>query len=264
MLVDDARLVAGHRLAGRAVTDIAGTVRQERVEHLGRAEAVEHVDACDLAPALADMRGQGLAGGDAEPQAVGARALADVLVREQRGVERRHAVENGRPVHAHDLEHAFGRRPVRPQHGGGADREREGQGVAEPVGKEQLGGGMHDVVLGDAENALAEQLRGRHQVGMDVLDALGVAGRARGVEPERDLVRHRVGGEGRRVRFGDEVLEGVRAGELSCRPQGSEPASAAASPAPAGSRRRAPHRRPAPARGSRPGCRRIAAASDRC
>ena len=74
---------------------------------------------------------------------------------------------------------------------------------------------MHDVVPGDAENALAEELRGRHQVGMDVLDALGVAGRARGVEPEGDLVRHRVRGEGLRVGFGDEVLEGVRAG--NCR-----------------------------------------------
>ena len=133
------------------------------------------------------MRGQGLAGRDAEPQAVGARALADVLVREQRGVERGHPVEDGDAVALERLEHAFRRRPVRPERGGGADREREGQGVAEPIGKEQLRGGMHDVVLGNAENALAEQFRGRHQVGMDVLDALGVAGRARGVEPEGDF-----------------------------------------------------------------------------
>src|SRR6185312_5348615 len=55
VLVDDARLVAGHRPAGRAIADVAGTVRQKRIEHLGRAEAVEHVDAGDLAPALADM-----------------------------------------------------------------------------------------------------------------------------------------------------------------------------------------------------------------
>ena len=73
---------------------------------------------------------------------------------------------------------------------------------------------MHDVVLGNAENALAEQFRGRHQVGMDVLDALGVAGRARGVEPEGDFVGQRVGDDGLCVGFCDQVLEGMRAGQF--------------------------------------------------
>ena len=197
-----------------------GRLLRNVLQHFGRAEPVEHVDADDVAPALADMRRQGLAGRDADAQPVGAGALADVLVREQGGVERRHAVEDGRPVAPHDLEHAFGRGAVRPQHGGGADRQREGHGIAEPIGKEQLGGGMHDVVLADAEDALAEQLRGRHQVGMDVLDALGIAGRARGVEPEGDFVGHGVGGEGRRVGAGDEVLERMHvaaAERRSCR-----------------------------------------------
>ena len=66
---------------------------------------------------------------------------------------------------------------------------------------------MHDVVLGNAENALAEQFRGRHQIGMDVLDALGIAGRAGGVEPEGDFVRQRVGGDGLCVGFCDQVFE---------------------------------------------------------
>ena len=50
---------------------------------------------------------------------------------------------------------------------------------------------------------------------MDVLDALGIAGRAGGVEPERDFVRHRVGGERRGIGGGDDVLEQmhVAAGE---------------------------------------------------
>src|SRR5262245_52906217 len=61
VLVNDTRVVAGHRPAGRAVTNVVRTVRQEGVEHLGRAETIEHVDAHDLAPALADMRGQGFA-----------------------------------------------------------------------------------------------------------------------------------------------------------------------------------------------------------
>src|SRR6187551_185385 len=113
VLVHDARLVAGYRLAGRAIADVAWAVRQKRVQHLGRAKAVEHVDACDLAPALADMRGQGLAGGDAEPQAVGARALADAFMCEQCGVERGHAVKDRHAVALERLEHAFRRRPVR-------------------------------------------------------------------------------------------------------------------------------------------------------
>jgi hypothetical protein len=153
------------------------------------------------------MCGQGLAGGDAEPQAVRARALADAFMCEQCGIERGHAVENRDAVALERLEHALRRRPVRPERGGGANGQRKCQGIAEPIGKEQLGSGMHDVVLGDAENALAEQSRGRHQVGMDVLDALGIAGRARGVEPEGDLIRHGVGGDGCCVGAGDQVLE---------------------------------------------------------
>ena len=62
---------------------------------------------------------------------------------------------------------------------------------------------MHDVILADIKDALAEQLRGGHQVGMDVLDALGVAGRARGVEPEGNFVRQRVGSERRWIGAGD-------------------------------------------------------------
>src|SRR6185369_5799788 len=40
-LVDEADAITGNRLPGRAVAHRAGPVRQEDVEHLGRADAVE-------------------------------------------------------------------------------------------------------------------------------------------------------------------------------------------------------------------------------
>ena len=49
VVADDAQLVAGHRLAGGAVAHVAGPVGQEDVQHLGRADAVEDVDAEVLA-----------------------------------------------------------------------------------------------------------------------------------------------------------------------------------------------------------------------
>ena len=42
---------------------------------------------------------------------------------------------------------------------------------------------------------------------MDVLDALRIAGRAGGIEPERDFVGHRVGGERRGIGGGEDILE---------------------------------------------------------
>ena len=66
---------------------------------------------------------------------------------------------------------------------------------------------MHDVILADSQDALAEQLRSGHQVRMNVLDPLWIPGRARGVEPEGNFIGHRVGSKRRWVGFGDEILE---------------------------------------------------------
>ena len=68
---------------------------------------------------------------------------------------------------------------------------------------------MHHVVFADAEHALAVQPGGRHQARMYVLDALGIAGRAGGVEPERHFVGQRIGGEGLFARLRDQLLEQV-------------------------------------------------------
>src|SRR5215470_3875192 len=81
VLVDDLHVVSRHRLAGRSVADVAGPVAQKRLQHFGRAEPVENVDADDRAPAFAEMGGQRLASRNTQPQAVGARAGAEVGMR---------------------------------------------------------------------------------------------------------------------------------------------------------------------------------------
>ena len=53
------------------------------------------------------------------------------------------------------------RRPLGDQHGGGADRHRKRQRVAEAVGEEQLCRREDDVVLANAEHALAVESRRR-------------------------------------------------------------------------------------------------------
>ena len=88
----------------------------------------------------------------------------------------------------HDVEHRVGRRTVRPQHRRCADRHRERERVAHAVGEEKLRRREHDVVLANPDNIPAHQRRGGGRRGLHVLHALGIAGRARGVHPERDLV----------------------------------------------------------------------------
>ena len=184
-----------------------GPVAQKGLQHLGRADPVEDVDAYHRAPAFAEMRGQRLARRNAETQAVGARAGADLGMCEQGRVERRHAIEDGGAMTAQRRKHRLRGRPIRQQDGAGADRHGKGHGIAEAVGERQFRRGEHDVVLAQPDDALAHERRSRHQAGMHVPDRLGIAGRARRVHPECDLVRHGRRGERRRFRPRQQVLE---------------------------------------------------------
>jgi hypothetical protein len=80
----------------------------------------------------------------------------------------------------HDLRR---RAPVE-EHRGRADRHREGHGVAQPVGEEDLGHREDRVVLADAQHLRAVGVGGGLQAGMHVAHALGLAGGAGGIEPE--------------------------------------------------------------------------------
>jgi hypothetical protein len=119
------------------------------VQHLGRADAVEDVAADALAPAHADVSGQRLARRGRHAQLV---LMDERGVGEQLSEQRRHAAEHGRAVAGERAQHRLRRRALGEQHGGGADRERKRQRVAEAVGEEQLGGREHDVIGGDAED----------------------------------------------------------------------------------------------------------------
>ena len=61
-------LVARHRPAGRAVAHLVRAVGEEDVQHLGRADAVDDVDAEMALEALADLGRQRFAGGGDESQ----------------------------------------------------------------------------------------------------------------------------------------------------------------------------------------------------
>ncbi|MNY01167.1 hypothetical protein D3C86_1336860 [compost metagenome] len=86
------------------------------------------------------------------------------------------------------LEHGLRRGAFAHQDDGGADGQREGQAVAQAVGKEQLGGGEHHVVFADAQHGLGIELGRVPKVAMRMHHALGLAGGARRIQPERDLV----------------------------------------------------------------------------
>ena len=79
-------------------------------------------------------------------------------------------------VLSHHVQHRIGRWPAGQQDRGRADRHREGQAVAQPVGVERFGRREHNVIRLDAQNLGAIGLGGESQAGMDMANALGRAG----------------------------------------------------------------------------------------
>ncbi len=110
------------------------------------------------------------------------------LVVEHRGKQRRHAEEDAGIILVHQREHHRRRRALGIEHGGGADRHRKRQRIAEAIGEEQFCRGKTDIVLANAEHLFGIGFRGRRQTGMQMPHALGHAGRARRIQPERRLV----------------------------------------------------------------------------
>ena len=163
------------------------------MQHLGRADAVDDLQAEALLPAVEGVRRQGLGGGDAQANRV-ERAVGGVLAH-QAAVERRDRAEHRRAVLAQLGEDRLGARRARHEHRRGAEPEGEREAVAQAVGMEELGRREDDVVLAQAEHLAREGLARHLDVVMQVHDALGLAGRARAVEPEGHVVAVR----GRRV-----------------------------------------------------------------
>ena len=77
---------------------------------------------------------------------------------------------------AQTLEYGRRRRPLRHQHCRRADRQREDQRIAEPVGKEEFGRRKDDVRFRDSEDWLPVQIGNRLQIGVNVNGAFRRAG----------------------------------------------------------------------------------------
>ena len=67
-------------------------------------------------------------------------------------------------------------------------RHRKGHGVAQPVGKEHLGHGIDDVILGHAQHIAREAFGSGLQAGMDVPHPLGRAGGPGRIKPEGQFI----------------------------------------------------------------------------
>src|SRR6267378_2117200 len=147
LLVDQAQLVSGYGLPGRAVAHISRPGADEHVQHLGRTDALQDVDAGSLFPAPAHVGRQRLAGRDAKAQREGL-LLRKLGAGEHRPIECRDAVENRGLSFGESLEYRRRRRTLGHKHGCGSDGESEGLRVAEAVRKGQLRRGKKHVVLG--------------------------------------------------------------------------------------------------------------------
>ena len=156
------------------------------MQHLGRADAVDDLQAEALLPAVEGVRRQRLGGRHAQAHRV-QRAVGAVLAH-QRAVERRDRAEHRRAMLAQLGEDRLGTRQARHEHRRRAEPQREREAVAQPVGVEELGRREDDVVLAQAEHLAREGLARHLDVVMQVHDALGLARRARAVEPEGHVV----------------------------------------------------------------------------
>ena len=165
------------------------------MQHLGGADAVEHLAAEVRREALAHFARQRLARRHAAAQC-DLVACRQVLRGKHRRVQRRHAEKHAWSVLHQSLEYGRRRRPLSHQHHGCAGRKRKGQRIAEPIGKEELGGGEHHIVLSQSEHLPPIGFIGPVEVRMRMHRTLGTAGRSRRVEPEGDVV---AAGRGRRL-----------------------------------------------------------------
>src|SRR5260221_11907009 len=106
-LVGNQRFVAWHQLAGTAGAYLSWAIADEDVQDFGAANAIEDLHVEGLFPAAQDVRGQGLAGRDAEAHGGKIEALTGLGKRAHSRVERGNAVEDGRPILLDAFEHVF-------------------------------------------------------------------------------------------------------------------------------------------------------------
>ena len=184
--------IAGHAQAGGAELLVVGTVGEIDVQRLGRAQPFDDFEAGQRLPAVEDLGRQHLGGRQrhAQRREIG-RGRAFGLG--QRGIERRQSEEHGRAIAFDRLEDRRRLWLARQQQRGGADREREGDGIAKAVGEEDFRHREADVVGRELEHVARERGFAIGHVVLQMDDALGPSGRAGRIHPERHLVAMGVG-----------------------------------------------------------------------
>ena len=174
-LIDKPDFIARNGHAAGSINDVTFAVRQEDMQHLGRPDTVEDVDTGPGKPAFADGRRKRFARRNAKSQ----RRLDPVIAvtGRQHGREQcRHTAEQGRAFVGQDFQHPVRRGPSGKQQRRGADRHREGHGVAKTVGKEDLCRRIDKVILTNTQHLATIGIRGGAKAAMNVCDALRLAG----------------------------------------------------------------------------------------
>src|SRR6266700_1991859 len=182
-LAGNQRVEAWHQLARTAGAYLSRAIADEDVQDFGAANTIEDLHVEGLFPAPQDVRGQGLAGRDAEAHRGKIEALAGIGQREHRCIERGNAVEDGRAILLNGLEHVLCQRPARIVNSAGPDAEGEGEVIAQAVGKEEFGGGEGNICLLNAENGFGVVFQAVGGIMLQVDAALGEAGAARTIQP---------------------------------------------------------------------------------
>ena len=207
LVVDQDGLVARHGQPGRAGPDLARAVRQEDVQDLGGPDAVQHLHAEAVPPPPVQLLGQRLPCGDAQAERREIVALRRLLHLEHGGVERGHAEEERGLAAVDQLEHRLRERPVGIEDALRPHAHGEVHVAAEAIGEEELGRRDGAVVLRHAEHLQAIGIRAVHHVMLQVHRALGPAGGAGGIEPERRVVPRRLHRVELRGRLADPRVE---------------------------------------------------------
>src|SRR5438093_423059 len=207
VIVDDLRAVPRHGRAARASLRFSRVVRDEDVQHLGGADAVEYFEPETVLPLIEERFRKRLSGADAHTQRGQVEPEILLGIREERRVEGRRGEEDRRLLLRDERVDELGRGALRLVDARGTDREREEDAVPQAVRVEQRRDGEMAVVLGRAQNLRAIRVRAIDHVVLQVDRALRKAGRAGRIEPEAGVVGCGVGGRELIARRCEELFE---------------------------------------------------------
>ena len=186
--VYDAALVASYGLPAAAGANVARPVRHEDVEILRRPDAIEQLDPGLVFEPVPKRSGQGLAGRDPQTERREVVTLCEALDREDRRVPGGRVEEDRGLESVDDAQHVSRHAgAARIKHCGGPDVPGEYEVTAEAVDEEELRDRERAVLVVQSEHVHAPELSGQREVGVGVVYAFGLPGRAAG-EVERGKV----------------------------------------------------------------------------